>query len=189
MKLHYMGKYNLNPNSIPHGEHMPNAVAFKEAKDSKELSIIATVISIILLVLLAVPVFLRYGFFNDLWIGLILPFLILFPHEFLHAICFKEDVYLYTNWEQSMLFVTGSETMTKKRYIFLCLFPNLVFGLLPYLVGFIFPELDYLALAGAFALSMGAGDYYNVYNAITQMPKGSRTYLYKFNSYWYMPEE
>ncbi|MCI8497238.1 MAG: DUF3267 domain-containing protein, partial [Clostridiales bacterium] len=34
----------------------------------------------------------------------------------------------------------------------------------------------------------GAGDYYNVFNALTQMPKGARTYLYQFNSFWYMPE-
>lgn len=25
-------------------------------------------------------------------------------------------------------------------------------------------------------------------NAVTQMPKGARTYMHKFNSFWYMPE-
>ena len=44
------------------------------------------------------------------------------------------------------------------------------------------------ALWGVIAIAMGAGDYYNVFNALTQMPKGARTYLYQMNSYWYMPE-
>ena len=39
------------------------------------------------------------------------------------------------------------------------------------------------------ALVSGAGDYLNVFNALTQMPKGSRTYLYEFHSWWYLPEE
>ncbi len=26
MKLHYMGKYNLDPDSLPHGEHKPGAM-------------------------------------------------------------------------------------------------------------------------------------------------------------------
>lgn len=37
MKLHYKGKYDLNPESLPHGEHKPGAVRFKEAEDTKEL--------------------------------------------------------------------------------------------------------------------------------------------------------
>ena len=36
--------------------------------------------------------------------------LILFPHELLHAVCFKNDVYLYTNFKQGMLFVVGTES-------------------------------------------------------------------------------
>ena len=35
MKLHYKGKYDLNPESLPHGEHKPGAVKFKEAENSK----------------------------------------------------------------------------------------------------------------------------------------------------------
>ena len=35
----------------------------------------------------------------------------------------------------------------------------------------------------------GAADYLNVINALTQMPKGSLTYLYGMHSYWYIPEK
>ena len=67
--------------------------------------------------------------------------------------------------------------------------PNLVFGIIPYTLGMIFPQYGWLLGLGILAAGMGAGDYYNIFNALTQMPKGARTYLYKFNSYWYMPDE
>ncbi|MCC8191707.1 MAG: hypothetical protein LIO41_01495 [Ruminococcus sp.] len=38
---------------------------------------------------------------------------------------------------------------------------------------------------GVISIGMGFGDYYNVFNALTQMPKGS-TYLYGLNSWWYV---
>ena len=193
MRLHYKGKYDLNPESLPHGQHMPGAVPFKEAKDSKQLSLIANAASVVIMVLLAVPAYFRCREF--LWasplqmmFGAIASMLILFPHEILHALCFKEDVHLYTNWKQGLLFVVGPETMSKGRFIFMSLLPNLVLGIIPYLIGIIFPNQVFAVVLGILATGMGAGDYYNVLNALTQMPKGSRTYLYQFSSYWYMPQ-
>ena len=110
----------------------------------------------------------------------------LFPHEFLHAICFKEEVYLYTLLKKGILFVVGNEDMSKTRFIIMSLLPNVVFGIGPYIIGLIIKN-NVLTTLGIFATSMGCGDFINVYNAITQMPKGTRTYLHKFNSYWYMP--
>ena len=192
MKLHYKGKYDLNPESLPHGEHIPGAVPFKEAKDSRQLAIIANAASVVIMVLLAVPAWFRcreYLFASpfQMMFGAIASMLILFPHEILHALCFKGDVYLYTNWKQGLLFVVGPETMSKGRFIFMSLFPNLVFGIIPYLLGMLLPNLVFAVVLGILATGMGAGDYYNVFNAATQMPRGSRTYLYQFNSYWYMP--
>lgn len=193
MKLHYMGKFNKDPETLPHGEHKPDAVKFKEASDPKKLSIIANLLSIIIMIILAVPAFFRCKEFLianlfEFYIGLILSLLSMFPHEFLHAICFKKDVYMYTNLSQGMMFVVGPETMSKSRFIFMSLLPNIVFGIIPYIIGMIFPHLTVLVSLGIFATGMGAGDYYNVFNALTQMPKGARTYLYQFNSYWYIPQ-
>ena len=191
MKLHYKGKYDLNPDSLPHGEHKPGAVPFKEVKDSKALALIANILSIIIFVILAIPAFFRARAYYDslqFILGCLATTLILFPHELLHAICFREDVYLYTNFKQGMLFVVGPESMSKGRFIFMSLLPNIVFGFIPYCIGMLFPEALFLLVFGTFCMSMGAGDYYNVFNAATQMPKGARTYLYKFESFWYMPE-
>lgn len=192
MRLHYKGAYDLNPESIPHKEHILGAVKFKEAEDTKELSKTATVISIIVMVIMGIFATMRMGRFIfdgslQMWLGILFPFAILFPHEILHAICFKEDVYLYTNWKQGMLFVVGSETMSKGSFILMSMLPNVVFGILPYIVGMIYPQFVFGLVFGILSAGMGAGDYYNVYNAVTQMPKGARTYLYQFHSYWYMP--
>lgn len=191
MKLHCKGTYNKDPESLPCNPHKEGAVRFKEAENSKALGIIANILAVVILIPLFVFLFLRYGFEEillSLFLGSVASLLCLFPHELLHAVCFKEDVYLYTNLKQGMLFVVGPETMSKGRFIFMSLLPNLVFGFIPYLLAMLVPQLSFLGAFGALCISMGAGDYYNIFNAATQMPKGARTYLYQFNSFWYMPE-
>lgn len=191
MKLHYMGKYDLNPESIPARPHKPNCVKFKEPEDSKQLSIVASIISIVLLVAFAIPVIFkgRLDTVEAFAISLIFVLAAMFPHEILHAICFKEEVYLYTNFKQGLLFVVGPEDMSKGRFIFMSMLPNIVFGIIPYLVFLLNPDLLVWGAVGALNLCAGAGDYLNVFNAITQMPKGARTYLHHFTSFWYMPEK
>lgn len=194
MKLHYRGKYNLDPATLPTCKHQPNAVKFKEVDSTKELAVIANGIAIALMILLAIPVYLKYkgllfDYFDEMMVGAMLPLLTMFPHELIHALCFKEDVYLYTNFKQGLLFVVECETMSKHRFIFMSLLPNIVFGFLPYMISFLGIQYLTLAVLGVIAIGMGAGDYYNVFNALIQMPKGARTYLYQMNSYWYIPEK
>ena len=167
MKLHYMGKFNLDPDSLPQAEHKPGAVEFKEADSMKKLSIIANTV--------------RFA-------ALLGSIVIIFPHELLHAICFKKDVYLYTNLKQGMLFVIGTETMSKGRFIFMSMLPNIIFGIVPYVIGMIFPKFIFLTMFGMICTSMGAGDYYNVFNAIRQVPKNGRVYMSGMRSYWYVEE-
>ena len=192
MKIHYKGKYNLDPDSLPHDEHKPGCVKFREPEDSKKFAILANVLSIVIMVALAVPAVFRVkgnvseGVFAQVWLGWLVSMLTLFPHELLHALCFKKDVYLYTNMKQGMLFVVGPEDMSRSRYVFMSMLQNLIFGFVPYILGLVIASPFWLAL-GVLAVGMGAGDYFNVFNALTQMPKGARTYLHKFNSYWYMP--
>ena len=113
----------------------------------------------------------------------------MFPHEILHASCFKEEVYLYTNFSKGMLFVVGPEDMTKGRFIFMSMLPNLVFGFIPFIIFLFVPKLVVLGAMGSICIGMGFGDYFNVFNAIRQMPKGALTYLSGFHSYWYLPEK
>lgn len=59
MKLHYKGKYDLNPESLPHGEHKPGAVKFKEAENSKQMALIGNVLAVVLMIVFAVLAVLR----------------------------------------------------------------------------------------------------------------------------------
>lgn len=108
------------------------------------------------------------------------------PHELLHAICYKKDVYMYNNLAHGLMFVVGTEDMSKGRFIFMCLCPNLILGIIPYILFLIFPQFVGLGLFGIICIGMGFGDYLNIYNAIKQMPKNSKTYLCGMHSYWYL---
>ena len=191
MKLHYKGKFDKNPESIPAKPHKPNCVKFKEPEDSKKLALAVNIIAVPVLLIFYIPVLMAelQSTYSYSIIGLLLFLLTLFPHEILHAICFKEDVYLYTNFSHGMLFVAGPEDMSKSRFIIMSLLPNIVLGFIPYLIFLINPEWTLLGVFASFNIASGAGDYLNVFNAITQMPKGARTYLHHFSSYWYIPED
>lgn len=191
MKLHYVGEYNGDENKLPHRENHPNAVAFKEFDNQKKLALITNAGAIIFMIILAIPFILiskKYILDNLIWIslGCFCSTLSVFVHELLHAIWFKEDVYLYTNFSKGLAFVIGTEDMSKFRFIFLGLFPNIILGLIPYIMFFIFPNIVFLGVFGLICIGMGFGDYINVYNAIKQMPKGAKTYLNGFHSYWYI---
>lgn len=187
MKLIYKGKFDGDVSGIPHGEHKPNAVKFKEPEDPKKLGFIANGIAVVIAIVTILGVIFRGGIMNFSPWGVLLSYITLFPHEILHAMCFKDEVYLYTNLKNGILFVTGPEDMTKSRFVFMSLLPNIVFGFVTYIMFMINPQWRILGTFGATCISMGAGDFLNVFNAITQMPKGARTYLYGFNSYWYKP--
>lgn len=193
MKLHYMGKYNGDADTLPNKEYREGSVEFKEFKTSKIQGIVTNALGFILII----PLFIFMWFYSNLtlsqlapilFISSVISFVLLFPHEFLHAICFKRDVYLYIYPQGGTLFVTGPEDMSKARFIFLSLLPNIVFGIIPFIIYLFFPNLYILGGIAVGCVIQGIGDYLNAFNALTQMPKGSRTYLYGEKSYWYTPK-
>ena len=183
MKFYYAGKYNGDESSLPQREHPTGYVQFKEAENVKKFTVIMNILSAVITIgLLSVVLFIS----KDLSLtGIFLSLVSLVPHEFLHALCFKNDVYMYQNLKQGMLFVCGTEDMSKARFIMMSLCPNIVFGFIPFISFLIFPNLTVLGSLGALAIGMGAGDYYNVFNALMQVPKDAKIYLSGFHSYWY----
>ena len=83
----------------------------------------------------------------------------LIPHEFIHAMCFRKEAYIYTNLKNGMLFVVATEDMSKSHFIVMSLMPNLIFGFVPFLLYLIFPQLGFLGILGATSIPMGIGDY------------------------------
>jgi hypothetical protein len=207
MTLHYQGKYSGDPADLPQRKHPPGAVRFREPETPEALGHaalrFATAAFLMALALFIIGGGLRgHAFGWNLITGVMLSVVAAIPHEFLHALCFREDVYIYTNLQQGMLFVVGTEEMSRRRFVFMSLLPNLVFGLVPLMLPIILPPilglvsgttdsgltwLHVLAAMGLIALPMGAGDYLNIYNALTQVPRGAKVYLSGFHSYWYQP--
>ena len=189
MKLHFRGKFDGNEENLPSGEldKHKNAVKFKEIDDIEKLMFIMNIVAGVLIVLLGALFIFRAGSFDKISvIGMLFAYLVIIPHEFLHAICFREDVYMYMHWGGA--FVCGTENMSKARFIFMSMLPNIVFGFVPFVIFLFFPNLNILGTLGFLSISAGIGDYYNVFNALTQMPHGARCFLEKQNSYWYIPE-
>lgn len=192
MKLHYGGRYKDEKDLKVFGESHEGEVAFRE-HDQKKFALIANAGSAVLVAALLVPVFLFGTFGTELilriCVGSMLSLLIILPHEFLHALCFKGDVYLYYDPSKMIAFVHGAESMSKARFIFMSLLPNIVFGVIPYVLFLFIHDLTVLGAFGAVCIGMGFGDYVNVFNAATQMPKGAKTFLKGFHSYWYLPKK
>ena len=188
MRLYYKGKYSGNPDELPYLEHEPGAVQFREAKDAKQMGKITTTLSIALLLPAIILCWIRAG---DVFFGygiILLYLLTIIPHELLHAMCFQGDVYLYHDLRHGMVFIVGPERMSKCRFIIKSLLPGFVLGVIHYISFLINPELRILGLLGALGIATSAGDYYNVYNALRQMPKGARAYMHKYNTFWYIPD-
>lgn len=190
MIFHYAGKYSGDESTLPQRELLPGTVPFKEPENMKKLALVANIGCIIIMILLMIPYFilaLKYFLGNTIWlmIGALCSLLSLFPHELLHAVCFKKDVYMYTNLKQGLLFVAGTEDMSKSRFIFMSLLPNIIFGFIPYIVFLIFPQLIGVGLFGLICIGAGFGDYMNVFNAITQVPNRAKIYMSGIHSYWY----
>ena len=188
MKFHYMGKFDGNPEDLPTREHEEGYVPFKEPNEKKlmiVINVIAVVITIPLIIwVTAVDTLRGSKYIISVWFALAAFFVSIFPHEFLHALCFKSDVYMYTYLSKGACFVVGPELMSKLRFVFMCLLPNLVLGFVPFIIWLIFPSLTFLGYFGAFAIGAGGGDYMNVFNCLTQVPKGAKTYMHGMNSFW-----
>ena len=193
MKFHYMGKFDGNNDALPTREHEEGYVPFKEPSAKKlmvVINVIAFVITVPLIIWVAAVDTLRGSIhIISLWFALAAFFASIFPHEVLHALCFKSDVYMYTYLSKGACFVVGPELMSKPRFVFMCLLPNIVFGLIPFIIWLIFPGLTFFGYFGALAIGAGGGDYMNVVNCLIQVPRGAKTYMHGMNSFWVKTEK
>ena len=96
---------------------------------------------------------------------------------------------MYQDLLHGMVFIVGPERMSKGRFIFKCMLPSIVFGFIPLIIFMINPELRLFGTLGTLGIASAAGDFYNVYNTICQVPAGGWVYAHKYNTYWYIPEK
>lgn len=202
MNLIWKGRYT-NEQQLLVGSLPINAVKFKEPSTPLMLNLVASIFVIPVIIIIGIAFLIKamiqsnilpVRMFN-IW-GILLGFIMIIPHEILHAAAFPKnaEVQLWYSPKNMMAFVFSPHPTSKMRFIFLSLLPNIVLGLIPLIIWIFIPfELakasEILFSFASISLLFGVGDYLNVYNASIQMPKGSMTQLYGFNSYWYMPEK
>jgi len=201
MKIVWKGKFT-DMQQLPVGDLPANAVKFKEPETLPELGRAASkfLIPVVIIILFAAYIKIRLGgsvHFPDafnIW-GILLALLMIIPHELLHAIAFPRhaEVQVWHSLRNGMAFVTSTCPMTKARFIFLSLLPNIIFGFLPLLIWILLPAefsqtAEILLSFATLSLVMGVGDFLNVYNAITQVPNHAMVQLSGFHSYWYLSQ-
>ncbi len=200
MSFVWKGKYT-NEEQLKIGSLPENAVRFKEPKSMLTLNLVAalfiipveTLIAIAIIIKTAIGTYTKTDTFS--FIPLIFALLTIIPHELLHAICFPKEaeVQFWYNAKHGLAFVFSAHPVSKKRFIFISFLPNLVFGFLPLILWVVLPlnntSSEFLLSFAHISLLFGCGDYLNIFNALTQMPKGTITQLYGFNSYWYYPND
>jgi len=189
MKLIYKGRFDGHPETMPQGPDHPGAVAFREADTLGRMALqangLALAIMVPLLMMVAAINPAALGF--DMAIGALASLAAMLPHELLHALVFRDTVYLYVYLSKGMAFVYGTEPMSRGRFVLMSLLPNIVLGLVP-LAAFVWrPQDGWLGIMAVIDLGGGAGDYLNAWHALTQMPTGTLTYMKGMGSYWYMP--
>ena len=135
---------------------------------------------------------------NDLIISFIISSIILvfelIVHEIIHALLYPNKAVkeIYVTANLSSLFVYCTEPVSKTRFIIITIAPNIVLGMILIALAVVFKNLMMnpamvfvLSFTGFFSIITGVGDYYNIYNAIYQVPCGAYVFNSGLHSYWY----
>ena len=155
-KFIFNGKYDGDENTLPQREHPEGYVPFVEPDENK-FSKICTYGGLAIMLAFAAVAFVRgaeqlKSMKYPILIAMLLFAISAIPHEFLHALCFKETVYMYSALKKGLIFVIGTEDFDKGRFIFMSIFPSIVFAFIPYIIGMVFPKLAVLAVFGAMGI-------------------------------------
>lgn len=188
MRLIFKGPYTVD-DRLPHEELRKhnNAVKFKEFTDTARFLVKINLASFFILAATMLTFHLRAGITKISLSGVLMIFISMIPHEFIHATFFKRRAYLYLH--KCALIITGTEPMPKWRYIAMVITPSLLFGFLPFILFVINPDLTIFGTFGAIALPMCLGDWYNAYNCYTQVPSNGQCFMSKQNTYWFVPHK
>lgn len=188
VKIHYRGSYSGDPASLVPGAEHPTAVAFKEPKTLTGFALVGNGIGVIIALGFFTLFYFLYGWAEiGSWqclLGLFLSLVAAIPHEYLHAVCFPHDAYIYTNLKRGLLFAYSPDPIGKFRFIFMSILPTLVFGVIPLVFGLLFSSI-LLATMGAAGFAAASGDFLNIANALFQVPHGALVFMKGEHSYWY----
>lgn len=202
MRIVFKGKFD-SIEALPKGNLPPNAVKFREPDSmvALNLAVLPYLIIPVLLTVLAIVIkkllYTQIGALDFFSLGgVLLSLVMVFPHELLHAIAFpkRAEVEIWYSLKHMVAFCVSTYPTSKARFVWLSMLPALVLGVIPLMVWAVIPISGTAISNGllsfsVFSLVYCCGDFMNIKNALTQMPKGTVTQLSGMNSYWYYPAE
>lgn len=128
----------------------------------------------------------------SLFVTSMILFILQYVHEIIHALLYplKEKKEIYYMQGKAALFVYCQAKVSKLRFIIICMAPTALLGFVPFWLGVLFrnhiPAMGVIIAIeiGIFCTLMGVGDFYNIYNAINQIPNGSILFNDGLSTYW-----
>ena len=146
MKLVYKGILTRNE-TLPLWPLPDNAVRVMEPESYQIITLVSLLFIIPAMVLVAIIILFSYILHGGYasagfsWVGLMLSFTAMIPHEYLHAVCFGKDadVEMFFLPQSGNIAVTSGKAISKRRFIFMSLLPSLVLGWIPLLIWAILP--------------------------------------------------
>ena len=159
MRIRYKGSFDGKVASLPPAQPVEGAVRVEEPGRPRDIVRKANIGAAILFGVLLMLVILRGGLAALHIGGVIVAALAILPRELMRALFYREECWFYLNFQDSMPFVTGSEHMSRTRFLLLTLLPDVLFGLIPLVLFLIFPNLRLLGTMGLIVLPIGMGDY------------------------------
>ncbi|MEG2540046.1 MAG: DUF3267 domain-containing protein [Clostridium sp.] len=202
--IKYMGKYEREEQLLT-GELDPRAVKYDEPDSISEIFNMGFKLFSPVFIAIFVLIFIRVRFWSvSIWdinfvnlglalvVGFVLQIAFIAVHEILHAVSFprKARKEVWVKPSEFVAFVYSSAIVSKVRFIWMSLCPNIILGFIPYLLwmlgifGFGSLLSNIVIITAMFNIMSGVGDYLNVYLTIKQVPKGGFVQSYGLHSYW-----
>lgn len=115
-------------------------------------------------------------------------------HEIIHAFFFPRKYLkeIYVSKDLTSMFVYCTAPVSRLRFITILLAPNMVLGVLPLFTVLLYKNILLptmvltIIITSFFSIIIGIGDYYNIYNTMSQVPKNAFIFNSGLHSYWYI---
>ncbi len=195
MKFVMKGKFT-SYEDLPDADLPENAVCYEEPGEMEEIAIASVKYSLLGFGLCLGAFFgknIGDGFdvhIPALFAGWLASYLVLIPHELMHGIWYPNgaEVEIWSALRQGLLFVTSSAPVSRGRFLWMSLFPTLVFGIIPAALYIFLPVswwTDFLFGFGASNVMHGGGDFLNIHNTLQQVPKKAMVANSGIHTYWW----
>ncbi|MCQ2466985.1 MAG: DUF3267 domain-containing protein [Clostridia bacterium] len=187
-----------NGRALPEGAHK-----FKESDNLSDIFYDGLIIGSPILILVIALTFYRYETVPErltfnwvtwlvLALTLVITYFMSYVHELIHALAYPkgETKLICQIKSQGAHLLYCDATISKTRFILVCLAPTIALAGVPFLIWYIFAPtiaMPYNSAVMIFYMLMfisAIGDYANVFNALRQVPRGAKVFNYGLHSYW-----